>query len=116
MVRLVPGAYLEYKSALLNECNKQGGLRLAQARALIKIDVNKTRKIYDFLIREGYITKAWGSKGLEREITSLESDGPKDSMGILKSFFFGWILIVKRREGQRKPYVVLMSALFSTLL
>ncbi|XP_066219319.1 transcriptional adapter 2-alpha isoform X1 [Saccopteryx leptura] len=58
MVRLVPGAYLEYKSALLNECNKQGGLRLAQARTLIKIDVNKTRKIYDFLIREGYITKA----------------------------------------------------------
>lgn len=88
MVRLVPGAYLEYKSALLNECNKQGGLRLAQARALIKIDVNKTRKIYDFLIREGYITKAWGSKGLGYEITSLESDGPKDSMGILKSFFF----------------------------
>ncbi|XP_043818648.1 transcriptional adapter 2-alpha isoform X1 [Dromiciops gliroides] len=58
MVRLVPGAYLEYKSALVNECNKQGSLRLAQARALIKIDVNKTRKIYDFLIREGYITKA----------------------------------------------------------
>ncbi|XP_066491402.1 transcriptional adapter 2-alpha isoform X2 [Tiliqua scincoides] len=57
VVRLVPGAYLEYKAALVNECNKQGGLRLAQARALIKIDVNKTRKIYDFLIREGYITK-----------------------------------------------------------
>lgn len=117
MVRLVPGAYLEYKSALLNECNKQGGLRLAQARALIKIDVNKTRKIYDFLIREGYITKAWGSKGLGCEITSLESDGPKDSMGILKSFFFlSWILIVNRREGQRKPCVVLMSVLFSNLL
>lgn len=64
MVRLVPGAYLEYKAALVNECNKQGGLRLAQARALIKIDVNKTRKIYDFLIREGYITKAWGQAAL----------------------------------------------------
>ncbi|KAM3854721.1 transcriptional adapter 2-alpha isoform 2-T2 [Vipera latastei] len=58
VVRLVPGAYLEYKAALVNECHKQGGLRLAQARALIKIDVNKTRKIYDFLIREGSITKA----------------------------------------------------------
>ncbi|XP_044285825.1 transcriptional adapter 2-alpha isoform X2 [Varanus komodoensis] len=58
VVRLVPGAYLEYKAALVNECQKQGGLRLAQARALIKIDVNKTRKIYDFLIREAYITKA----------------------------------------------------------
>ncbi|MBZ3880006.1 Transcriptional adapter 2-alpha [Sciurus carolinensis] len=58
MVRLVPGTYLEYKSALLNRCNKRGGLRLAQARALIKIDVNKTRKIYDFLNRERYVTKA----------------------------------------------------------
>uniref|UniRef100_A0AAY4B4E8 Transcriptional adapter n=1 Tax=Denticeps clupeoides TaxID=299321 RepID=A0AAY4B4E8_9TELE len=58
VVRLVPGAYLEYKQALLNECRRQGGLRLAQARSLIKIDVNKTRKIYDFLIREGHINKA----------------------------------------------------------
>uniref|UniRef100_A0A8C5DT64 Transcriptional adapter n=1 Tax=Gouania willdenowi TaxID=441366 RepID=A0A8C5DT64_GOUWI len=58
VVRLVPGAYLEYKQALLNEHRRQGGLRLAQARALIKIDVNKTRKIYDFLIKEGHITKA----------------------------------------------------------
>uniref|UniRef100_A0A1A7YGC4 Transcriptional adapter n=1 Tax=Iconisemion striatum TaxID=60296 RepID=A0A1A7YGC4_9TELE len=58
VVRLVPGAYLEYKQALLSECKRQGGLRLAQARALIKIDVNKTRKIYDFLIKEGSITKA----------------------------------------------------------
>ncbi|XP_005157493.1 transcriptional adapter 2-alpha isoform X1 [Danio rerio] len=58
VVRLVPGAYLEYKQALLNECRRQGGLRLAQARSLIKIDVNKTRKIYDFLIKEGYINKA----------------------------------------------------------
>uniref|UniRef100_A0A8C5MBJ9 Transcriptional adapter n=2 Tax=Leptobrachium leishanense TaxID=445787 RepID=A0A8C5MBJ9_9ANUR len=57
VVRLVPGAYLEYKAALMNECRKQGSLRLAQARSLIKIDVNKTRKIYDFLIREGFIVK-----------------------------------------------------------
>ena len=55
---MVPGAYLEYKQALLSECRRQGGLRLAQARSLIKIDVNKTRKIYDFLIREGCINKA----------------------------------------------------------
>ena len=57
-VRLVPGAYLEYKSALLNKCNKQGGLKLAQARALIKLDMNKTQKICGFLIWEGYIAKA----------------------------------------------------------
>jgi len=39
----------------VNECSKLGHLRLAQARALIKIDVNKTRKIYDFLISERVI-------------------------------------------------------------
>lgn len=116
MVRLVPGAYLEYKSALLNECNKQGGLRLAQARALIKIDVNKTRKIYDFLIREGYITKAWGSEGLGSEITSLECGGPEDSTGILESFVPELNPHCKRRGRTKEPYVVLISTFFFTLL
>jgi len=41
---------------LVNECNKLGHLRLAQARTLIKIDVNKTRKIYDFLASQHIIT------------------------------------------------------------
>jgi len=54
-VRLVPESYLEFKNVLINECNKLGYLRLAQARALIKIDVNKTRKIYDFLASERFI-------------------------------------------------------------
>jgi len=54
-VRLVPESYLEFKNVLVNECNKLGHLRLAHARALIKIDVNKTRKIYDFLASERII-------------------------------------------------------------
>uniref|UniRef100_A0A0B7A9D5 Transcriptional adapter n=1 Tax=Arion vulgaris TaxID=1028688 RepID=A0A0B7A9D5_9EUPU len=56
-VRLVPQAYLEFARILTSECAKQGSLRLAQARSLIKIDVNKTRKLYDFLIKEGNISK-----------------------------------------------------------
>ncbi|GAB6019916.1 hypothetical protein CHUAL_001447 [Chamberlinius hualienensis] len=55
-VRLVPDAYLDYKNILLSENYRNGFLRLAQARQLIKIDVNKTRKIYDFLVKEGLIT------------------------------------------------------------
>lgn len=115
MVRLVPGAYLEYKSALLNECNKQGGLRLAQARALIKIDVNKTRKIYDFLIREGHITKAWGSKGREQrsQVWSVIGQRTAGHSGVS---FLSWILIVERGEEQRKPWVVFMSTFSSALL
>ncbi|XP_059160863.1 transcriptional adapter 2-alpha-like [Physella acuta] len=55
--RLVPDAYLEFSKLLISECAKSGFLRLAQARTLIKIDVNKTRKLYDFLVSNGQINK-----------------------------------------------------------
>jgi transcriptional adapter 2-alpha len=56
-VRLVPVAYIDFKNILLNEFRKCGYLKLGQARLLIKIDVNKTRKIYDFLVSEGLVNK-----------------------------------------------------------
>ncbi|ELU07914.1 hypothetical protein CAPTEDRAFT_132232 [Capitella teleta] len=56
-VRLVPESYLEFKKILTNECCKHGYLRLATARTLIKIDVNKTRKLYDFLLKQKLISK-----------------------------------------------------------
>ncbi|KAH9491564.1 Transcriptional adapter 2-alpha, partial [Bulinus truncatus] len=55
--RLVPQAYLDFSRILIAENTKHGFLKLAQARTLIKIDVNKTRKLYDFLILHGHITK-----------------------------------------------------------
>ncbi|XP_015173769.1 PREDICTED: transcriptional adapter 2-alpha-like isoform X1 [Polistes dominula] len=57
VTRIVPMSYLDYKHILITENKKYGSLRLAQARVLLKIDVNKTRKIYDFLADEGYINK-----------------------------------------------------------
>ncbi|KAL2723216.1 transcriptional adapter 2-alpha-like isoform X1 [Vespula maculifrons] len=57
VTRVVPASYLDYKHILIAENKKCGSLRLAQARVLLKIDVNKTRKIYDFLADEGYISK-----------------------------------------------------------
>ncbi|XP_077995715.1 transcriptional adapter 2-alpha-like [Glandiceps talaboti] len=56
-VRIIPEAYFEYKRILMSEFTKQGFLRLKQARNLIKIDVNKTRKLYDFLVKQGAINK-----------------------------------------------------------
>jgi len=53
--RLVPQSYLEFQRILVAECKRNSGLKLAQARMLIKIDVNKTRKLYDFLLKEGFI-------------------------------------------------------------
>ncbi|XP_012288744.1 transcriptional adapter 2-alpha isoform X1 [Orussus abietinus] len=55
--RVVPASYLEFKHLLITESKKCGSLRLAQARTLLKIDVNKTRKIFDFLTEQGYINK-----------------------------------------------------------
>ena len=57
LVRLVPESYGDFKTILVTECRKQGYLRLAQARTMIKIDVNKTRKIFDFLLEQGFINK-----------------------------------------------------------
>lgn len=56
-VRLVPLSYITYKTILMSENSKSGYLRLADARRLIKIDVNKTRQLYDFLLKSGFISK-----------------------------------------------------------
>jgi len=41
----------------MKENEKYGELRLAQARTLIRIDVNKTRKMYNFFVDKGWISK-----------------------------------------------------------
>jgi transcriptional adapter 2-alpha len=54
-LRLIPKNYLEIKDQLIAENNKMGFLRLLDARRIVKIDVNKTRKIYDYLLFHGFI-------------------------------------------------------------
>lgn len=56
-LRLVPTNFITFRDLLITENNKNGCLRLLDARRLIKIDVNKTRKLYDYLISEGFIHK-----------------------------------------------------------
>lgn len=51
IARILPLSYLQYKEMLITENKRIGYLRLADARRLIKIDVNKTRQIYDFLLK-----------------------------------------------------------------
>ena len=51
----MPEVFLQYKRKLIFECRKSGRLRLHDARKLLKIDVNKTRRIYDFLLRNRFI-------------------------------------------------------------
>ena len=53
--RVLPEAFLDIQKILIEECKKSNGLRLADARPLVKIDVNKTRKLYDFLLKKELI-------------------------------------------------------------
>lgn len=56
-LRLMPENYLDIKEQLIAQNSKMGYLRLLDARRIVKIDVNKTRKIYDYLLYEGFISK-----------------------------------------------------------
>lgn len=55
LLRLYPRLYLNIKDTLIREYLRNGGLKRAQARAAVKIDVNKTSRLYDFFISAGWI-------------------------------------------------------------
>lgn len=55
ILRLYPRLYLSIKDTLIREYLKLGGLKRAQARSAVKIDVNKTSKLYDFFVAAGWI-------------------------------------------------------------
>ena len=55
IARVQPDVYLDLKTLLISENKKSGFVKLAQARQLLKIDVNKTKKIHEYLVKEGYI-------------------------------------------------------------
>ncbi|KAJ1927308.1 Transcriptional adapter ada2 [Tieghemiomyces parasiticus] len=55
-LRIFPRPYLVIKETILKEYARRGSLRRRQTRELIKIDVNKTSRIYDFFVSMGWIT------------------------------------------------------------
>lgn len=55
IVRILPEMYMEIKHLLISENKKYGSVKLAQARQLLKIDVNKTKKIHEFLAKQNHI-------------------------------------------------------------
>jgi transcriptional adapter 2-alpha len=52
----MPKAYLVIKETLVREYARRGGkLRRREARDLVKIDVNKTSIVWDFLVQAGFL-------------------------------------------------------------
>ncbi|XP_003738272.2 transcriptional adapter 2-alpha [Galendromus occidentalis] len=54
-LRLAPSSFLSMRNQLLAECRKSEGLRLSRAREVCNIDVNKTKRLYDFLLENNQI-------------------------------------------------------------
>lgn len=55
-LRILPRAYLVIKETLISEFQKSGGsLKKRGARGLVKIDVNKTGKVWDFFVSMGWL-------------------------------------------------------------
>ncbi|EIW83540.1 hypothetical protein CONPUDRAFT_53341 [Coniophora puteana RWD-64-598 SS2] len=55
-LRILPKPYLVIKETLVREYARRGGkLRRREARDLVKIDVNKTARVWDFLVQMGFL-------------------------------------------------------------
>ncbi|KAJ3754631.1 hypothetical protein EV360DRAFT_96489 [Lentinula raphanica] len=55
-LRILPKPYLVIKETLVREYARRGGkLRRREARDLVKVDVNKTSRIWDFLVQAGFL-------------------------------------------------------------
>ena len=55
-LRILPKPYLVIKETLVREYARRGGkLRRREARELVKIDVNKTSRVWDFLVQAGIL-------------------------------------------------------------
>ncbi|KAJ3905382.1 hypothetical protein F5879DRAFT_743788 [Lentinula edodes] len=55
-LRILPKPYLVIKETLVREYARRGGkLRRREARDLVKVDVNKTSRVWDFLVQAGFL-------------------------------------------------------------
>ncbi|KAI0663373.1 hypothetical protein C8Q70DRAFT_1111417 [Cubamyces menziesii] len=55
-LRILPKPYLVIKETLVREYARRGGkLRRREARDLVKLDVNKTSRVWDFLVQAGFL-------------------------------------------------------------
>jgi len=64
-LRILPKPYLVIKETLVREFTRSGGkLRRREAREYIKIDVNKTTRIWDFLVQAGVLKVSSAGDGV----------------------------------------------------
>ncbi|KAI0319010.1 hypothetical protein OF83DRAFT_871355 [Amylostereum chailletii] len=78
-LRILPKPYLAIKETLVREYARRGGkLRRREARDLVKIDVNKTSRVWDFLVQAGYLRFGDNTQA-QTEKSQQQSEPPENS-------------------------------------
>lgn len=81
-LRILPKPYLVIKETLVREYARRGGkLRRREARDLVKIDVNKTSRVWDFLVQAGYLRI--GQDASTSQDNSSASTSNRDPQGLI---------------------------------
>lgn len=80
-LRMYPRPYLIIKETLLSEYARTGILKRRRARELIKIDVNKTGKLYDFFVENGWIKPP--RRGGNGSVTAARHVGSSNSLNAI---------------------------------
>ncbi|KAG9295990.1 hypothetical protein G9A89_011842 [Geosiphon pyriformis] len=79
-LRIYPKPYLVIKETILKEYARRGfNLKRREARELIKIDVNKTSRIYDFFVEMRWI-KSESAMSMARFASTLKRNGTNGSI------------------------------------
>lgn len=71
-LRIPPNSYLSVKQLFAKECELRNGLGKRKAREMVKIDVNKSSKIWEHLCSLGLV---WTSGSAEAGSTPVETPG-----------------------------------------
>ena len=82
-LQLLPVHYLAIKQRLMAECFTRGFLKEGQARQLIRIDVNKSRTLFDFFVSVGWCRdgeEGGGGQGEEGAVARHSHDAVVQSM------------------------------------
>ncbi|KAF8971113.1 hypothetical protein BDZ97DRAFT_1787766 [Flammula alnicola] len=101
-LRILPKPYLVIKETLVREYARRGGkLRRREARDLVKIDVNKTSRVWDFLVQSGYLKITTEPSTSTSTAPSITPSVSQSQDGRCASFFIAflhkpsWLTIVR---------------------
>jgi transcriptional adapter 2-alpha len=78
-LRLLPKQYMLIKDTLLAEHAKTGYLKKQMARQLVKIDVNKTSKIFEFFEQSGWINRPQNQNAQQNLVQQPTTQFPQTS-------------------------------------